>query len=365
MGLNYQKSGVNYGLLDPVKKIAQESAKKTGKNLFGSIYSEVELSRGDSAYLLEEKDKYLAFVVEGLGSKNLVADQMEKITGRSYYGQVAFDTVISILMDVASTGAKPVAISSYWAVEDADWFKDPKRTGKFISGWKKACDETGTVWGGGETPVLKNIINKGSIDLAGAAFGIIRPKNRLINESKLKSGDDIIFLASSGVHVNGLTLANKIAEKLARGLATKVNRDESFGEMLLTPSLYYGHIIQELLDKGLDIHYISNITGHGWRKIMRAARPYTYLIDKLPETPRIFKFIKEKADLSDKEMYATFNMGAGLVIMASPRHTAEIIEVSGRHKVKAWKGGTVRQGRKQVIIRPINIRFEARDLNIR
>lgn len=365
MKINYKKSGVDYGLIDPIKKLAQSEGLKTRVNIKNSGFKEIEKSRGETAYILETYDSYFAFVEEGLGSKNLIADHMRKITGKTYYDAIAYDTVASIGMDLITVGAKPLTVLSYWAVGDSKWFDDKNRAADFINGWKKGCDEFGATWGGGETPVLKNIVYNGTIDLAGAAFGIIKPKERIVLGDKLKNGDIIIMLASSGIMINGLTLARKLAEKLQHGYRTKLPNNKMYGEELLAPTKIYYKVIQDIFDSGIAIHYMVNITGHGWRKLMRAKKNFTYIIEKLPKRQEIFSFIQEKANLSDREMYATFNMGAGLALYISSKDAEKVVEVATKNKIKSWIVGRVVRGPKKVIIKPLNITYKERELNIR
>lgn len=357
MAITYQKSGVNYNLLDPVKISAQKTGLLTKLNIKNSGFMEISQSRGESAYVIEAPDCYYAFVIEGLGTKNLIADRVGIITGKSYYSAIAQDTVAMIVNDLITVGARPLTINAYWAAGDSDWFSDKKRLDDLVSGWHKASDLAGVTWGGGETPILKDIIGKNIIDLAGSAFGIIKPKKRLILGEKITSGDDIIFFPSSGIHANGLTLAGKILDK---------SKDKkTLGEMLLTPTTVYVKVIDELLNLDIDIHYLINITGHGWRKLMRAKKSFTYEINNIGTLPEVYHVLKREAKLADREMYATFNMGAGFAVIVNPKDTAKIISVCLKHKIKAWIGGKVQKGEKQVSILPLGITFTAGDLQIR
>src|SRR5579872_3006818 len=152
--LTYKSSGVDYDAMDPLKRLAQIEGRKTIKNILGTGLKEVEESRGESAYIQEFGKSYLAFVEEGLGTKSLVADAMYKITGKTYYDQLAQDTVAMMVNDLITLGAKPTTILAYWAAGSSSWFEDKKRMEDLVIGWRKACDLSGAVWGGGETPTL-------------------------------------------------------------------------------------------------------------------------------------------------------------------------------------------------------------------
>src|SRR5581483_5043247 len=132
--------------------------------------------RGESAYLIELPDCYLAHVEEGLGTKNLVADAMLALTGRSFYHAIGVDTVATIVNDVVTSGALPVSAAMRAAVINAAWFAAPERRRVLAAGCAAGCLAAGAAWGGGETPALKGIVERGAVVLAGSAIGRIAPK---------------------------------------------------------------------------------------------------------------------------------------------------------------------------------------------
>ena len=266
-----QTSGVDYSKIDPLKKLAQSLAKTTALNSDIKIVAE---SWGESAFVWEEEDCYRAFVIEGLGTKNLIADEIRHLTNRTYYDALAQDTVAMIVNDLIVVGAKPQVINAYFAAGSSDWFADEQRAKDLAEGWAESCKMAGAVWGGGESPSLAGIINPQTADLAGSAIGIIKPKEKLILGEGLKAGDAILLIESSGIHSNGLTLARTIAKDLKEGYATKLSDSTSFGENLLTPTFIYVNLVEDLFDSGVDVHYMVNITGHGWRKLMRADKNF-------------------------------------------------------------------------------------------
>ena len=363
--LTYKQSGVNYKTIDYLKRIAQVAGENTIKNL-PENYKEVSASRGESAHVVDVGEYYFASVIEGLGTKNLVADEMYKLTGKTHYDNVAYDTVAMIINDLITVGAKPLTLMAYWAAGSSDWFKDKKRADDLVTGWTKASNDSGVVWGGGETPVLSKIINKDSIDLAGSCFGIINPKSNLCLGEKLQAGDRIILFGSSGIHANGLTLARKIVENLPEGYLTKVDGEKTYGELLLIPTIIYAKLIEDLLKNNTDIHYMVNITGHGWRKLMRANRDLSYVIDKIPNPQPVFKFIQEQSGNDDTEMYGNLNMGAGFAIFMPKESVAAAQEIAKeKHGFNSWQAGYIKEGQKQVIIKPKNIIYKSGDLGVR
>lgn len=362
--INYSQS-VNYNLLDPFKKLAQKMARQTSKNLDLFGLTEISQSRGESAFVWEDQNCYRALVIEGLGTKNLVADEVAKLTGKSYYQLIAKDTVAAIVNDIITVGALPQVINAYFGLGSAGWFSDKERSETLVEGWVKACNEAGATWGGGETPSLSGIINSNTIDLAGSCIGIIKPKNRLILGDKLTEGDIILLLESSGIHANGLSLVRAIADKLPEKYASILPDGKLFGEALLTPTHIYVNLIKDLFDQNIDIHYMVNITGHGWRKLMRANKEFTYIITQIPQPPRIFDFIQQTSGNTDKQMYATFNMGAGFAIYLPAKQVEKAQKIAQKHHLKSWKAGEVKKGHKQIIIEPKKITFDRASLEIK
>src|SRR6267142_4353498 len=132
-GLSYENSGVNYDVLDAFKRACQEAAKTTTGALQSHGLREPPSIRGESAYLLEAPDHYLAHVEEGLGTKNLVADAMLKLTGRSFYRNIGVDTVATMVNDLITCGALPISVAMHAAVGDAAWFEMPGRAAELAA----------------------------------------------------------------------------------------------------------------------------------------------------------------------------------------------------------------------------------------
>jgi phosphoribosylformylglycinamidine cyclo-ligase len=365
MAKTYSQAGVDYSAMDPIKVLAQKKARGTSAMLHRSGGKEISDSRGESAYVWEEKDAYRSLVVEGLGTKNLVADAMRKVTGKTYYDQIAQDTVAMIVNDLIVVGALPQVINAYFAIGDSNWMNDRDRASDLITGWAKACELSEAAWGGGETPTLKGIIEPSTIDLAGSAVGVISPKNRLVLGNKLQAGDTIVLIESSGIHANGITLARHIADGLKNKYSEKLPSGKMYGEALLTPTHIYVPLVRKLLEQKIDIHYMVNVTGHGWRKLMRATQDFTYFLERLPPVQEEFSFIQEKAGISDKEMYGSFNMGAGFAVYVPKGSAQAVIDTAKSAGLKAWQAGKVEQGPKQVIIQPKDIVFKSDSLGVR
>lgn len=364
-GLTYEQSGVQYDLIDPVKVSAQQTAALTALNLSRHGFEEVAASRGESAYVVDVGPFYLASIVECLGTKSLVADEMLRLTGRSHFDAIAQDTIAMAVNDLITVGATPLVVQAYWAAGGSDWFADRARAQTLIAGWKRACDACGVAWGGGETPALGGIVEEGRIDLAASCTGIIQPKTRLSTGNHLSAGDSIVLLPSSGIHANGLSLARKLASRLPEGYLTEIEPGLSFGAALLEPTALYASVTEALHRAGIPLHYCANITGHGWRKLMRHPGRFTYRMHTLPKVPRVLSFISEQAGLTPEDAYGTLNMGAGFALFVPGAQTAELLEVCSQAGMPALLAGEVSHGPKQVLIEPLEIVFGAESLQLR
>ena len=363
--LSYEQSGVNYDLIDQLKVAAQRAAAATGAHLLQHGFSEVAASRGESAYVVDVGPFYLASIVECLGSKALVADEMHQLTGRSYYDGIAQDTIAMAINDLITVGATPLVVQAYWAAGGSDWFSDAQRAQALVAGWKRACDACGVAWGGGETPALAGIVAEGRIDLAASCTGLINPKERLSVGDKLGPGDAVVMLASSGIHANGLSLARKLVERLPQGYLTEVSPGLSYGDALLAPTVLYSPVTEALYKAGITPNYCANITGHGWRKLLRHPAAYSYRIHSLPPVPPVLKFIQQHARQDDREAYSTLNMGAGFALFVKAADAERTVAVAKANGVDAIVAGVVEAGPKRLLIEPLNITFGDDALQLR
>jgi len=361
--LDYHKS-VNYSQADPAKILAQLEGLATAVNM-PTGFSELEGTRGESAYVFDMGDMYGALVQEGLGTKSLIAQSVYETTGVSFFAAIAQDTVACVINDLVSVGATPVVLNAYWSASSYQWLTDKALATDFITGWRKACDIAGVVWGGGETQSLPGVVMPGALELAGSAFGVIKNKHHAIRGTNLKAGDAIVLVEASGVHANGISLIRELAEQLSEGYETKLADGSTFGETSLIPTHLYARLVQEILDSGVDVHYLSNITGHGWRKIMRADVNFTYRLKTVPPVPEIFNFIAERTGNDAKEMYGTFNMGAGYAIYVTIKDANKVIEAAKKQGMQAWVAGSVETGPTQVIIEPNGVTFAGDSLEVR
>ncbi|MFN3629021.1 MAG: AIR synthase-related protein [Casimicrobiaceae bacterium] len=363
--ITYDQAGVDYDQVDPVKRLAQRAAAATSVHLAAHGLAEMAASRGESAYVIDLGDRYLASIVECLGTKVLVADAVYAATGRSHYAAIAQDTIAMAVNDLITVGATPHLVQAYWAAGGSDWFADARRATDLIEGWRAACDRCRVSWGGGETPALAGVVAPGTIDLAAGCVGTVFPKTRLSLGERLAVGDAIVLLASSGIHANGVSLARKVAERLPEGYGTRLEDGRTYGEALLSPTALYSPVTEALARADIDVHYAINITGHGWRKLLRHPGAFTYVIDTVPPVPTELAFLAREAGLNATEAYGTFNMGAGFALFVSSADAARAARVAESEGVAAWVAGSVEAGPKRVVIRPLGLGFEADALQLR
>ena len=368
MSLSYESSGVRYDQLDAFKRACQKAARSTAGELAAHGYDEPATTRGESAYLIEGEDHYLAHVEEGLGTKNLVADAVYAKTGECFYDAIAIDTVATIVNDLATCGARPISVAMHAAVGDSGWFSDAKRMALLVEGWAEGCKRAGAVWGGGETPTLKGIVNPDVIVLAGSAIGKIEPKSQRIT-GDVCAGDAIIFLASTGVQTNGLSLCRLIADKLPDGYKTPIGHGDgrTYGQALLAASAIYVDFVVQCQLAGIKLNYVAHVTGHGWRKLMRLEDPFVYEITEPREIPALFKFMMEAGPISLREAYATFNMGVGFAAYVAPDVVEATLSAAKAAGHEAWVAGRVMKegGRKAVTIPSLGLAYEADTLQVR
>jgi len=367
--LSYEQAGVQYDLIDPLKISAQRAAAATASQLAAHGFTEVAASRGESAYVVDVGPFYLASIVECLGTKTLVADEMAKLTGQSYYDRIAQDTIAMAINDLITVGATPLVVQAYWAAGGSDWFGDAERAQALVAGWKAACETCQVAWGGGETPALAGIVEGGRVDLAASCTGLINPKERLSVGDKLGDGDAIVLLASSGIHANGLSLARKLVERLPQGYLTEVDPVNhpglTYGDALLAPTVLYSPVTEALWKAGITPHYCANITGHGWRKLLRHPATLTYRIRQVPPVTPVLGFIQRHAGQDDREAYSTLNMGAGFAIFVRAEDAERTVAVAQAQGVAAIVAGRVESGPKRLIVEPLGIEYGADDLQLR
>ncbi len=290
----YSKAGVNTGKAN----LAKQSIAK----ILGATHSKKVLSKiGHYCAAIDiGNGKAVAITTDGVGTKVLVAEILEK------YDTIGIDCVAMNVNDLICLGVEPLAMVDYIAIRKPNH----KIVAEIGKGLAKGALEAGVSIVGGETAILPEIIkgySEYSFDLAGTAIGLV-DKKKIIDGSKIKHGDVLIGLASSGIHSNGLTLARRVLNERNRKIAKE----------LLKPTKIYVQPVMKLIN-AVEVKGLANITGGGLLNLLRLNRRIGFKITNWPKIPWIFREIQKVGRISEQEMFRTFNMGIGFCIVVSPR----------------------------------------------
>jgi phosphoribosylformylglycinamidine cyclo-ligase len=361
---SYRDAGVDYETLDEGKRLAIAQALATSPLLAGHGARAIDASRGEPAFAFELDGRTLAFVVEGLGTKSVIARQVLEQQGIDRFAEVAYDTVAAIVNDLCCVGALPLVVNAYFATGSSDWYREGARARSLLEGWRRACADAGCAWGGGESPTLPGLVDEREIELAGAAVGAVPCGREPVLGERLGPGDEIVLVAATGLHANGASLARLLAGRLPDGYATVLPGGTSLGEALLEPSAMYVSLVSELSTRELPITYLSHITGHGMLKLMRCPVRLRYRIRELGQTPAVLAFLADEAGLDAKAAYATFNMGAGYAVYCAGGAGEAVIEAAAAAGLQAWVAGVVEEGPREVLLEPVGVRYGGEELDL-
>ena len=322
--ITYKDSGVDINKGDELV----ESIKRKVKSTYGKrVYEGV----GGFAALYEiTADKLLSVGTDGVGTKLKIAQQL------GIHNTIGIDLVAMCINDVLCTGATPLLFLDYLACGKLDL----KTSESLIDGIVNGCKQSECALIGGETAEMPGFYKEDEYDLAGFAVGEVFKKD-LIDGKKIKEGDTIIGLASSGLHSNGYSLVRKIIS------------ETDHLKMALTPTKIYHRVLSSLLkDHRENILGLAHITGSGFLNISRMNANFDYVIDNVPgfdEIPPIFSILKELGNLDLKEMYQTFNMGVGLTIVTDdPKNITASLNKMGE---KYWVLGKTQRGSERIILK--------------
>lgn len=307
--LTYRESGVDIHLenrsIDAMKAVL--TSKRKG---FGAPMTEI----GHYAGLLDMGSFALAMTTDGVGSKVLIANAIEK------WDTIGIDCIAMNVNDLYAIGAEPIAFVDYLAVEKVD----PERAAQIAIGLRRGAELSNMTIVGGETASLPEIIR--GFDLAGTAIGIV-DKDKVVTGKQVQVGDALVGVPSDGLHSNGYTLARRI---IAQSKYTYFDQmpggDKTIGEELLTPTRIYHEIVE--LVKECDVHGLAHITGSGLLKLHRITPLGFEITDPLEPQP-IFHLLQELGNVDDAEMYQTFNMGMGFVIVVPEEEVGKTCRIMG------------------------------------
>jgi phosphoribosylformylglycinamidine cyclo-ligase len=286
---------------------------------------------GHFAGLLDFGKTALALTTDGVGTKMLVADQMED------WSTVGIDCIAMNVNDLYVMNVEPVAFVDYIATDKLSIDK----MAQIGIGLNEGAKQANIDIVGGETASLRGLVN--GLDLAGTCLGM-QKKDKIITGERIKPGDVIVGVASTGVHSNGLSLARSVVEKYA-GYTRKFKAKKSFGQELLTPTRIYHESLK--VAAGCTVHGMCHVTGGGLLNFLRLST-YGFLFDTPITPPEIFTWIQESGDISEAEMYRTFNMGMGYAYVVPKASVATVLKMARGSQVVgkvvkepgAWLGKT-------------------------
>ncbi len=307
--LTYAESGVDIGKEEGTIKALTKGMDYRRKGLGAPL-----TGIGHYAGLIDFGEYALALATDGVGSKVLIANEMKR------WNTVGIDCIAMNVNDLLAIGAEPISFVDYLALEA----HDEDFAAQIGEGLKKGAEISRMSIVGGETATLPDIVK--GFDLAGTCLGMVR-KEMIITGEKIRPGDAIIGLPSSGVHSNGYTLVRKIMERSSYSYNDPFPYDNSttIGDELLIPTRIYMEILDAIGE--CDVHGLAHITGSGLLKLKRITELGFDFYDPI-EPNNIFRFLQEEGNIEDLEMYKTFNMGMGFVIIVAPDDAEKIANIT-------------------------------------
>ena len=290
------------------------------------------------------KEPVLVSGTDGVGTKLRLAFMLDK------HDTIGQDAVAMCVNDILVQGAEPLFFLDYLAVGKLD----PEQVADVVKGVASACRESGCALIGGETAEMNGFYPEGEYDIAGFAVGVAE-KSKLITSEKVKEGDILLGLPSSGVHSNGYSLVRKIVfeHKGFKGNEYIEELGKTIGEELLTPTRLYPQSCLPLL-REFDLHGLVHITGGGFYDNIPRALPEAFAVEINAETwqvPAIFKLLQQWGNVDWHEMYRTFNMGIGMVLIASVDEAEKIEAFLAARGEIVYEIGRVVKGNHDVTIK--------------
>ena len=360
----YAQAGVDYAKIEPFKQVMIKVGKRTLSfpNRRGVFINEEVLHAHGAIYEYRGALPHIwCKTQEGLGNKNWIAEWMYQFagTGKTYYEGIGIDVILMAVNDVIAQGAMPIVYTDEVAAGDSEWFADEKRSKDFAEGCFKICRIVGMALPAGESPSLRYLIKaespvKSAPSLSGCVTGIIAPSCRLITGQKLRAGDHIIGVPSSGLHANGISLVIKRALTLPEKFLTELPNGNTLGEEALIPTRSYVALVEALLEAEVDIHVLLPGTGGGISKIAFDKRPFTYRIHNWVEVPPLFLFMRELG-VRIEDCLTTFNWGIGYYIFAPSFEVDRTIDIGKKAGYQLSDLGLVENGKRKVVFEPEGI----------
>ncbi|WDD97288.1 phosphoribosylformylglycinamidine cyclo-ligase [Thalassomonas actiniarum] len=326
--LSYKDAGVDIdagnALVENIKGAVKRTTRPEVMGGLGGFGSVCQLPTG-------YKEPVLVAGTDGVGTKLRLAIDLEK------HDTVGIDLVAMCVNDLIVQGAEPLFFLDYYATAKLD----VDVASNVVSGIAEGCIQAGCALVGGETAEMPGMYHKGDYDIAGFCVGVAE-KSRLLDGSKVAAGDQLIALAASGPHSNGYSLIRKVLE-VNNTDTNELLDGKAIGEHLLTPTKIYVKSVLALL-KEVDVHALSHITGGGfWENIPRVLPQNTKaVINKASwQWPQIFNWLQEKGNISEHEMYRTFNCGVGMIIAVPSDKLEASLDILKAQGENAWHIGAI------------------------
>ena len=285
----------------------------------------------------------LVMGTDGVGTKQRIAQIMDK------HDTVGIDCVAMCVNDIVCCGAKPIAFLDYIAIGK----NIPEKVATLVSGVAEGCVQAGCALIGGETAEHPGTMAADDYDLAGFAVGIV-DKSKIIDQNKMKPGDVILALPSSGIHSNGYSLVRKVFDVESADLNKYFDElGMTLGEALLVPTVIYVKPVLAAIEAA-EVHGVSHITGGGFYENIPRCIPdgLCAVVDKAAiKVPAIFNLLQREGNIPERDMYNTYNMGVGMAVIVSAE-TAEAAKAALKAEgVDAYVIGEVAAGDDKIVLR--------------
>ena len=285
----------------------------------------------------------LVMGTDGVGTKQRIAQIMDK------HDTVGIDCVAMCVNDIVCCGAKPIAFLDYIAIGK----NIPEKVATLVSGVAEGCVQAGCALIGGETAEHPGTMAADDYDLAGFAVGIV-DKSKIIDQNKMKPGDVILALPSSGIHSNGYSLVRKVFDVESADLNKYFDElGMTLGEALLVPTVIYVKPVLAAIEAA-EVHGVSHITGGGFYENIPRCIPdgLCAVVDKAAiKVPAIFNLLQREGNIPERDMYNTYNMGVGMAVIVSAE-TAEAAKAALKAEgVDAYVIGEVAAGEEKIVLR--------------
>ncbi|GAA1112611.1 phosphoribosylformylglycinamidine cyclo-ligase [Nocardiopsis composta] len=278
----------------------------------------------------------LATSTDGVGTKVLLAQRMDK------HDTIGIDLVGMVVDDLVVSGAEPLFMTDYIATGAVV----PEKIAEIVGGIAEGCAQAGCALIGGETAEHPGAMRPDEYDLAGAGTGVVEA-DAILGPGRVRDGDAVIAMASSGPHSNGYSLIRRVVDQTGLELSEEVPElGGVLGEVLLTPTRVYARDCIELAAR-VAVHAYAHITGGGLAANLERSLPEGLgaELDRSTWSPQpVFRFIAERGGISREDMEATFNMGVGMAALVAEEDAERALAVLAERGVPAWRAGTVRSG---------------------